>query len=134
MLVDRECPENVRRFCKWSEFFLFSVCLFVFFGGFLPFFLFSFQNNNSSNKSKGFRTLFLSSREEDRQCYYECSPDLGPYTKPGFDGFPFLDSIPICADFCDAWFEACRNEFTCAENWLDFSYPDGFNFTQGIDN
>ena len=30
-----------------------------------------------------------------------------------------VTDVPVCADYCDAWFDACRYDNTCAENWLD---------------
>jgi len=64
------------------------------------------------------------------ECFYECSPDLAPYASPGPFG-PVLNGIPVCADFCDAWFSACKNDLTCATDWLDFEQEedlDGFFF------
>ncbi|XP_065828985.1 folate receptor gamma-like [Oscarella lobularis] len=48
-------------------------------------------------------------------CFYECSPDLGPYSAGGGK----IRHVPICADYCDAWFEACRSIKLCAANWLE---------------
>ena len=27
--------------------------------------------------------------------------------------------VPICAEYCDAWFEACQDASTCITNWVD---------------
>ena len=41
----------------------------------------------------------------------------------------YIQNVPVCADYCDAWFEACRNDLTCVDNWLfDFDFAiDGVN-------
>ena len=28
-------------------------------------------------------------------------------------------NVPICMDYCDAWFDACKDDLTCFENWLE---------------
>ena len=38
-----------------------------------------------------------------------------------------MDGVPICAKYCDDWFDACKNDYTCAENWLE-----DFNFTSSV--
>lgn len=57
------------------------------------------------------------------ECFYECSPDLSPFASPGEFG-PVLDGIPICAEFCDAWYAACKDDLSCSTNWLDFNFED----------
>jgi folate receptor len=49
------------------------------------------------------------------------------YFQIGMSGY--IQNVPVCASYCDAWFEACRNDFTCVEDWLaDFDYAlDGNN-------
>ena len=27
--------------------------------------------------------------------------------------------MPVCADYCSRWFEACKDDLTCYRNWLD---------------
>ena len=41
----------------------------------------------------------------------------------------YIQNVPVCASYCDAWFEACKDDFTCVEDWLDdFDYAvDGNN-------
>ena len=41
----------------------------------------------------------------------------------------YIQNVPVCASYCDAWFEACKNDLTCVEDWLaDFDYAlDGVN-------
>ena len=28
-----------------------------------------------------------------------------------------LVGVPVCAEYCDAWFKACKDDLTCVENW-----------------
>ena len=30
-----------------------------------------------------------------------------------------VHNVPICMDYCDAWFDACKDDLTCFENWLE---------------
>ena len=30
-----------------------------------------------------------------------------------------IQNVPICAEYCDAWFDACQDDLTCFENWLE---------------
>ena len=48
----------------------------------------------------------------------------------------YIQGVPVCASYCDAWFEACRNDFTCVDNWLeDFDFAlDGVNSCPGPGN
>ena len=63
--------------------------------------------------------LFCSGDEDDYQeCSYACDPVVNtrysqfyPPTSPG------PPAIPLCASYCDAWFSACQNDYTCVENW-----------------
>lgn len=32
---------------------------------------------------------------------------------------PAVQNVPVCASYCNEWFEACRSDFTCVENWFD---------------
>ena len=37
-------------------------------------------------------------------------------------------NVPVCADYCDAWFEACKDDLTCVENLFDVFMFDDINF------
>lgn len=41
----------------------------------------------------------------------------------------YIQHVPVCASYCERWFQACRNDLTCVEDWLaDFDYAeDGIN-------
>ena len=56
---------------------------------------------------------------QDEECFYQCEPMLG-YFQTGMTGH--IQNVPVCADYRDAWFEACKDDLTCVENWLrDFT-------------
>lgn len=52
---------------------------------------------------------------KNEECFYSCEPSLIKWhtSKGGVKG------VPICADYCDKWFDACKNDMTCAEDWLE---------------
>lgn len=59
---------------------------------------------------------------QDEECFYQCEPMLG-YFQIATTGF--IRGVPVCADYCDAWFEACKNDTTCVEDWLaDFHFEE----------
>ena len=39
------------------------------------------------------------------------------YFQIGMTGY--VQNVPVCASYCDAWFEACKDDVTCVENWLN---------------
>ncbi|XP_041476758.1 folate receptor gamma-like [Lytechinus variegatus] len=52
-------------------------------------------------------------------CFYECSPNVGPWLVPHYISIRnelFLH-VPLCDTDCSVWFEACRNDYTCLDNW-----------------
>ncbi|XP_038057124.1 folate receptor gamma-like isoform X2 [Patiria miniata] len=52
-------------------------------------------------------------------CFYECSPNVGPWLVPhniSIRNERFL-GVPLCKTECHAWFNACRSDFTCKDNW-----------------
>ena len=49
------------------------------------------------------------------------------YFKVGMGGFRH---VPVCASYCNDWFEACKNDMTCVDNWLDSliqAFDEGMN-------
>lgn len=55
-------------------------------------------------------------------CFYECEPNAGYFRRFHPDDFNAsnpdhnaweLEGMPIKASYCDAWFEACRNDLFC---------------------
>lgn len=64
-------------------------------------------------------------------CLYECDVTAGLYRKytdeeaadensPGFENFWQIEGMPIKASYCDAWFNACRNDHFCGGEGGDF--------------
>ncbi|GAB6023042.1 hypothetical protein CHUAL_007134 [Chamberlinius hualienensis] len=63
-------------------------------------------------------------------CFYECEPNLGPWVvqvdmkirKERAFG------VPLCASECDAWYNDCKDDLTCVDNWVrKFVWIDGRN-------
>ena len=60
---------------------------------------------------------------KDEECFWQCEPNLIKWhTKGGA-----LEGVPICSKYCDEWFDACKDDMTCAQDWLN-----GFNFTSNV--
>lgn len=59
------------------------------------------------------------------ECFYRCSPNAIFWKNPQYESS--ILKAPVCASFCDGWFEACKDDLTCAKNWVT-----GFNMTTGI--
>ncbi|GFT85496.1 folate receptor alpha [Nephila pilipes] len=63
-------------------------------------------------------------------CFYECEPHIGLWVvqaqrKIASERFY---KVPLCASDCNAWFNACKNDLTCAYNWpRDFKFSKGRN-------
>ena len=59
----------------------------------------------------------------EEECFYQCEPRLFLWhvAKGTIKG------VPICGDYCDAWYDACKDDETCVENWLT-----GFDFSNNI--
>lgn len=61
-------------------------------------------------------------------CFYECSPNVGPWLvehKITIRDERFM-GVPLCKSECDKWFDACKNDFTCKDDW-----SKGWNWTMG---
>nr|CAD7432166.1 unnamed protein product [Timema monikensis] len=63
-------------------------------------------------------------------CFYECSPNVGPWVvkvemKTRNERFVH---VPLCSSDCEAWFEACIDDYTCTDNWVrNFKWAGGTN-------
>ncbi|XP_052807187.1 folate receptor beta-like [Mya arenaria] len=63
------------------------------------------------------------------KCFYECSPNVGPWIVEHsirIRNERFMH-VPFCASQCSSWWAACRNDFTCLDNW-----SKGFNYSTGV--
>nr|XP_056723272.1 retbindin [Euleptes europaea] len=76
----------------------------------------------------------LSSRCEEYlqqvECFYRCSPIAAQWPHPQRP--TAVLAVPLCQNFCDQWYDACKEDLTCARNWLtDWHWgPDGNNCSQ----
>ncbi|XP_045206368.2 folate receptor alpha-like [Mercenaria mercenaria] len=62
-------------------------------------------------------------------CFYECSPNTGPWItehKISIRNERFQHT-PLCTSQCTSWWEACKDDYTCLDNW-----GKGFNWTTGV--
>ena len=51
----------------------------------------------------------------NEECFYQCEPSLIKYQRVGRPDA--VKGVPICPDYCDRWFEACKHEQTCVQDW-----------------
>ncbi|OXA60546.1 folate receptor gamma [Folsomia candida] len=53
-------------------------------------------------------------------CFYECSPNMGPWTVKVNNKFrkERFYKVPLCASDCTTWFEDCAEDMTCTDNWV----------------
>ena len=56
-------------------------------------------------------------------CMYECSPNMKPWITRDPNSKRTrkerFEHVPICAKDCDDWFDACKDDYTCSDNWGD---------------
>ena len=57
------------------------------------------------------------------ECFYSCSPYVGLWADPNYNSS--FNNAPVCSSYCDEWFDACKDDMTCAKDWIF-----GFNFTK----
>ncbi|KAI1886781.1 hypothetical protein AGOR_G00199350 [Albula goreensis] len=62
-------------------------------------------------------------------CFQRCSPYAARWPHP--QNPASIQGVPLCRSFCREWFEACKDDLTCARNWLsDWKQtPQGNNCT-----
>ncbi|KAK6468900.1 riboflavin-binding protein-like [Huso huso] len=49
-------------------------------------------------------------------CFYRCSPDAARWPHPSRP--TAIQAVPLCLRFCQQWFDACKDDLTCARNWM----------------
>ncbi|XP_018429583.1 PREDICTED: riboflavin-binding protein-like [Nanorana parkeri] len=60
------------------------------------------------------------------ECFYQCSPLTAHWAHPNIS--VAIQSVPLCRNFCDGWFEACRADLVCAHNFItDWTYDESGN-------
>ena len=52
-------------------------------------------------------------------CFYECSPNLGPWLIKVNSSYrnERFKNLPLCKSTCDGWWEACQHDKTCVIDW-----------------
>ncbi|XP_061488830.1 riboflavin-binding protein-like [Rhineura floridana] len=50
------------------------------------------------------------------ECFYRCSPYAAHWAHHQYADA--IVSVPMCQNFCNDWYEACKNDLTCVNNWL----------------
>ena len=61
---------------------------------------------------------------QNADCFYYCEPILGHF-QVGMSAA--IGNVPVCADYCNKWFDVCRDDMTCVKHWLeDFMFDEGF--------
>jgi len=52
-------------------------------------------------------------------CFYECSPNIGPWIVNEGNSYrnQRYKNVPLCLSECNAWWEDCKDDYTCKENW-----------------
>ncbi|XP_030055171.1 folate receptor alpha [Microcaecilia unicolor] len=86
-------------------------------------FLYNFDWNHCGTMSSACRKHFIQDT-----CFYECSPNLGPWIQKVSSSWRserILD-VPLCQEDCDQWWEDCKDDLTCKDNW-----HTGWNWTSG---
>ncbi|KAK3561237.1 hypothetical protein QTP86_030589 [Hemibagrus guttatus] len=84
-------------------------------------YLYKFNWNHCGIMSKKCKEHFIQDT-----CFYECSPHLGPWIQPVDTTWRkerILD-VPLCLEDCETWYNDCKNDITCKENW-----HKGWNWT-----
>ena len=61
------------------------------------------------------------------ECFYRCSHNTVLWKNPYYPSA--ILKAPVCAGFCDDWFDACKDDLTCAKNWIT-----DFNMTANGEN
>ncbi|XP_037089858.1 folate receptor beta-like [Pollicipes pollicipes] len=63
-------------------------------------------------------------------CFHECSPNIGPWVAKvdmKIRNERFF-KVPLCASQCIDWYEDCKHDFTCTDNWSrNFRWKNGTN-------
>ncbi|XP_055487506.1 LOW QUALITY PROTEIN: folate receptor alpha-like, partial [Leucoraja erinacea] len=63
-------------------------------------------------------------------CFYECSPNLGPWIQQVSSSWrdERILYVPICKTDCDEWWRDCQQDYTCKEDWhYGWDWSTGIN-------
>ncbi|XP_053415960.1 sperm-egg fusion protein Juno [Nycticebus coucang] len=52
-------------------------------------------------------------------CFYECSPNLGPWIRPAAPSSrgQRAAAVPLCREDCEEWWKDCSSSYTCKAHW-----------------
>ncbi|XP_015196708.1 folate receptor isoform X1 [Lepisosteus oculatus] len=77
-------------------------------------YLYNFNWNHCGIMSSSCKRHFIQDT-----CFYECSPHLGPWIQKVNQSWrnERIIDVPICKEDCNGWWEDCKNDLTCKENW-----------------
>ena len=59
----------------------------------------------------------------EEECFFSCEPRLIKWQVVN----DTIKGVPICGDYCDDWYEACKDDETCTHDWFA-----GFNYTNDM--
>ena len=60
-----------------------------------------------------------------QECNFGCDPYLTGVINGYYNGDPSFTSIPVCANYCNEWFDACKDDYTCVTNWETWPTTNG---------
>ncbi|GFO25662.1 folate receptor alpha [Plakobranchus ocellatus] len=63
-------------------------------------------------------------------CFYSCSPNVGPWLVEDVRKIrkERFKNVPLCEKVCDNWYEACKDDLTCTDEWAkNFNWSTGIN-------
>jgi len=60
-----------------------------------------------------------------QECNFGCDPYLTGLINNYYNGDPSFTAIPVCANYCNEWFDACKNDYTCVTNWETWPTTNG---------
>ncbi|XP_054831057.1 folate receptor alpha-like [Eublepharis macularius] len=86
-------------------------------------YLYNFNWNHCGSMSERCKKHFIQDT-----CLYECSPNLGPWINQADTSWrqERILNVPLCKEDCEMWWEDCKEDMTCKENW-----HKGWNWTTG---
>ncbi|CAK8683590.1 unnamed protein product [Clavelina lepadiformis] len=76
--------------------------------------LYGFNYSHCGNMSQKCLNRFF-----DNHCFYECSPNVGPWIQSVNSSYrnERFKNVPLCRSQCSAWWSDCKNERTCVGDW-----------------
>nr|CAB3246746.1 folate receptor gamma-like [Phallusia mammillata] len=69
-------------------------------------------------------------RFQENSCFYECSPNIGPWMvkEPNSHRSERFRDVPLSPAVCNAWFNDCKDDYTCKDNWaVGWDWSSGTN-------